>query len=152
REQLLRRLDLSISDLKQYIAANAPEIEQEEKNRQVQQSVDRSRKEKVETDEKVAALVKEVNKLLDEQRYAEAQVIAKRSTELDPDNPVVVQLNVMAKMVSRVAQNQDVKDAQEEGFWATMEEVDKAAVPFPGEYQMPELRKWTDISKSKFRQ
>ena len=67
REQLLRRLDLSISDLKQYIAANAPEIEQEEKNRQVQQSVDRTRKEKVETDEKVAALVKEFNKLLDEQ-------------------------------------------------------------------------------------
>jgi len=152
REQLLRRLDLSINDLQQFIAANAPQIEQEEKNRQVQQDVDRTRKEKVEVDEKVAALVKDFNKMLDEQRYPEAQVLAKRATELDPDNPVVVQLNVMAKMVSRVAQNQQVQDRQEEGFWTTMEEVDKSAIPFSGEYQMPEAKKWSEISKSKFRQ
>ena len=117
REQLLRRLDLSISDLQKFIAANAPEIEQEEKNRQVTQDVDRTRKEKVEVDEKVAALVKDFNRMLDEQRYAEAQVLAKRATELDPENPVVVQLNVMAKMVSRVAQNQQIQDQQEDGFW-----------------------------------
>ena len=64
----------------------------------------------------------------------------------------MVQLNVMAKMVSRVASNQQVKDAQEDGFWNTMQEVDKSAVPFPGEYQMPDTRKWSEISKSKFRQ
>jgi general secretion pathway protein D len=152
REQLLRRLDMTIADLQQYVAANAPEIEQEEKNRQVQQDVDRTRKEKVETDEKISALVKDFNRMLDEQRYAEAQVLAKRATELDPNNPVVVQLNVMAKTVSRVAQNQHVQDQQEKGFWDTMEKVDEAAVPFAGEYQMPEAKKWADISKSKFRQ
>ncbi|HTQ40175.1 MAG TPA: hypothetical protein VMJ32_14205 [Pirellulales bacterium] len=152
REQMLRRLDLSIQDLQQYIAANSPEIDQEEKNRQVQQDVDRTRKEKVETQEKVAALVKDFNKLLDEQRYPEAQVVAKRATELDPENPVVVQLQVMAKMVSRVASNQQVQDQQEEGFWATMQEVDKSAIPFPGDYQMPDARKWDALSKSKFRQ
>ena len=69
---------MTIADLQQYIAANAPEIEQEEKNRQVQQDVDRTRKEKVETDEKISALVKDFNRMLDEQRYAEAQVLAKR--------------------------------------------------------------------------
>ncbi len=152
REQLLRRLDLSINDLQQYIAANLPEIEQEEKNRQVQTDVDRTRKEKVETDEKVASLVKDFNKMLDEQRYAEAQVIAKRTTELDPENPVVVQLNVMAKMVSRVAMNQQIQDQQEQGVWSTLEEVDRSAIPFAGEYQMPEAKKWSEISKSKFRQ
>ena len=144
REQLLRRLDLSIGDLQKFIAANAPEIEQEEKNRQVTQDVDRTRKEKVEVDEKVATLVKDFNRMLDEQRYAEAQVLAKRATELDPENPVVVQLNVMAKMVSRVAQNQQTQDRQEEGFWATMEEVDKSAIPFSGEYQMPDTKKWSE--------
>ncbi len=152
REQLLRRLDLSINDLQQYIAANLPEIEQEEKNRQVQTDVDRTRKEKVEIDEKVAALVKDFNKMLDEQRYPEAQVLAKRATELDPDNPVVVQLNIMAKMVSRVAMNQQIQDQQEQGVWSTLEEVDRAAIPFAGEYQMPEAKKWSEISKSKFRQ
>ncbi|HZZ30306.1 MAG TPA: hypothetical protein VFE46_20070 [Pirellulales bacterium] len=148
KEQMLRRLDLSIHDLQQYIAANAPEIEQEEKNRQVQQDVDRTRKEKLETQEKVLALVKDFNKLLDEQRYAEAQVVAKRATELDPDDPVVVQLQVMSKMVSRVAINQQVKDSQEDGFWLTMNEVDKSAIPFSGDFQMPDAKKWHELSIS----
>ena len=93
RDQLVRRLDLSINELKQYIAQNASQINLEESNRKIQQSVDRSRQQRVEMQEKLAYLVNDFNKLMDEQRFSDAQVLAKRATELDPDNPLVTQLN-----------------------------------------------------------
>ena len=41
RDQMLRNLDKSINELKQYIAQNASQIDLEERNRKIQQSVDR---------------------------------------------------------------------------------------------------------------
>jgi YHS domain-containing protein len=63
----------------------------EESNRKIQQSVDRSRQQRVEMQEKLAYLVNDFDKLMDEQRFSEAQVLAKRATELDPDNPLVLE-------------------------------------------------------------
>ncbi len=118
RDQLLRRLDISIADMQKHIAQVAPQLELDEKNKKVTEQVERERKQKVEVQEKVAYLVDDFNKLVEEQRYAEARVLAKRAVELDPDNPVVQQLNLMGKFLQRMAQQQDVKGAQEEGFYA----------------------------------
>ena len=38
---------------------------------------------------------------MDQERYAEAEVIAKRARELDPDNPLVKQLFWTQRLTSR---------------------------------------------------
>ena len=149
REQLLRRLDISIADMQKHIAQNAPQIELDEKNQKVEDQVNQERKQKVVVDEKLAYKVEQFNKLVEEQRYAEARVVAKECAELDPQNPVVTQLNLMAKFLQRMAQQQDVKDAKEDGFYQAMYDVDKSAVPFVGPYEMPDLKKWTDLTNKR---
>jgi general secretion pathway protein D len=87
--------------------------------------------------------------VFDEQRYADAQILAKRATELDPENPVVVQLNVMSRMASRMAQNDQIKSDQEANFDDVMRRVEGDAVPFEGPIQMPDAKKWATLSKTR---
>ena len=51
-------------------------------------------------------MIDEFNKLMDEQRYEEAQVVAKQAAELDPENPVVTQVLWQAKFVRRFHERQ----------------------------------------------
>jgi general secretion pathway protein D len=149
RDQLLKRLDMTIADFQQYVAKNGPQIELDERNKKIEQEVDSSRKQKVVVQEKLAYLVNDFNKAVDEQRYADAQLLAKKATELDPDNPVVVQLNVMSRALSRTAQIEDNRSAQEQGFIDVLADVDKAAEPFKGPIQMPDAKKWKQLSQTR---
>jgi general secretion pathway protein D len=151
REQLLRRLDGSIQSIQQYIAKNEPKIGLAERNKQVETDVDRTRKQRVEVQERLAYIVNDFNKAIDEQRWLDAQVLAKKASELDPDNPLVVQLTVMARMSARFAQNQQLQGAKEAGFMAQMQAVDDSAIPFGGDIAFPDLKRWENLSKSPFR-
>ena len=100
RDQLLHRVDRAIDDTKKILEQNRPQIELAERNNRVRQEVDRERKYKVEVQEKFALMVNECNKLMEEQRYEEAQVLAKQANELAPDNPVSTQLLWQTKFVA----------------------------------------------------
>jgi len=149
RDQLLKRLDLTIADFQQYVAKNGPQIELDERNKKIEQGVDSSRKQKVVVQEKLAYLVNDFNKAVDEQRYADAQLLAKKATELDPENPVVVQLNVMSRALARAAQNDQIRSDAENGFQEVMDDVDEAKIPFKGPYKMPDAKTWSTLSKTR---
>ncbi len=133
RDQLLRRVDRAIGETRQIIDHNRPQIELAEKNNHIRQQIDRERLTKVEVQEKLALKIDEFNKLMDERRYPEAHVVAKQAEVLDPNNPVVVQVVWMDKLVSRHRQNDAVRDAKEQGFIDALGEVDSASIPFAGD-------------------
>ena len=68
RDQLLRRVDRSIEELDKYIVANRAQIELDSSNKEILGDIDRRRQAKVEVDDKLAKLVDEFNKLMDEER------------------------------------------------------------------------------------
>lgn len=151
RDQLLRRVDRSIGETKQFIEQNRPQLELAQKNARVHQDVDREQRMKVEVGEKLALLIDEFNKLMDEQRYEEAQVVAKRAAELDPENPVVVQVNWQAKFVRRFAEAKDIEGAKEEGFVRALNNSEIASIPFDDNVPMvfPDARDWNNLSESR---
>jgi type II secretory pathway component GspD/PulD (secretin) len=151
RESALRRLDVSIGKTQQFIAKNSPNIELTEKNKQIENDVEHVRKQRVEVQERLAYIVNDFNKAIDEQRWVDAQILAKKATELDADNPLVVQINVMAKMSQRMAQNQQLASAKEQGFMDTMQRVDEASIPFGQDFAFPDAKDWDKLSKSPFR-
>ena len=59
-------------------------------------------------------LIDQFNRLMDEQRYAEAQVVAKRAAELDPNNPVVMQVLWQAKFVNRLMLTKAIQSEKED--------------------------------------
>ncbi|HEV7221993.1 MAG TPA: von Willebrand factor type A domain-containing protein, partial [Pirellulales bacterium] len=104
--------------------------------------------------EKVALLVDEFNRLMDEHRYPEAEVIAKRAREVAPDEPIAKQISLMVKMVTRTRNVQDASDAKEERYRSGMMgmmDVDIAAIPFEDRkpYQFGPIKDWERLTKSR---
>ncbi len=129
REQLLRRVDRAINETKQLIEQKGPQLELAERNNQVRQDIERQQRTKVEVQEKMARLIDDYNKLMDEQRWEEAGIKAKQAAELDPKNPVVTQVMLNWKLVTAIQRNKALADAKEQGFMAAMGEVDDASKP-----------------------
>ncbi len=146
--QLLRRADRAIAETRQMIDKNRPQIELAEQNKRIRQDVERGRRVKLEVQEKLAMLIDKFNRLMDEQRYPEAQEVAKQAAELDPNNPVVMQVLWQAKFVNRLMLAKEIQSDKEQGFVDTMGSVDRSSIPFDDSrpFRFPNIKEWKDIT------
>jgi general secretion pathway protein D len=119
KNQLLRRLDWSLGQTEEYIKDHKSELDLEATNREILDEIDRERVVKIEVSDRVAEQVDQFNKLVDQHRYAEAEVVANRLYEMAPDELVAQQINKQAKMIRREQWNQDIQAATEEGVAST---------------------------------
>jgi len=149
RDQLLRRVDREVTQSRRFIEQNRPRIELDQRNQQVRDEIDREQSVKLDIQEKLARLVDDFNKRMDEERYPEAEVLAKRAAELDPENPVVQQLLWQSKFVRRHMHNLALRDQKEEGYWAQMDSVTASSVGFDDRYPivMPDAKEWEDLTR-----
>jgi general secretion pathway protein D len=154
RDMLLRRVDRNIGELQHYIDDNSARIDLNEKNDAVRADIDHRRQVKIEVQEKLAKMVNEFNNLMDEKRFPEAEVVAKRAAEMAPDELVVMQLQKQVKMVKRTAEVASVRDAKEEGFYRQLQNVEESGIPFDDNKAIvfPDAKKWSAISMSPARQ
>lgn len=150
RKQLLTLVDRNLSQFESFLEQNRSEIENNDRNREVLESVERDRRIKGETQNKFAEMVEQFNTLIDQRRYAEAEVTAKQARELDPDNPVGKQLVLQAKFARRIAQQEGISDAKEKGFYEAMTRVDEASTPFDDTNPLVfDQKRWGDVNISR---
>ena len=115
KRQLSRRLQLSIAETEKYIRDNQAQIDLDEANREVLEEIDRQREVKQQVRERMAELVDKFNTLLDEHRYADAEIIAKRLYDMAPDEPIAQQVWANAKFIRREMLNREIRDMTEDG-------------------------------------
>jgi general secretion pathway protein D len=155
RDALLARLDRALAEARDYLERNRLQIELRERNRAVEQEVQQRQMSRLERQERMAQLVDEFNRAMEEQRFAEAEVIAKRANELDPENPLAQQLMLNAKLVRRFFDNLALQNAREQGFMDQMRSVELAAIPYNDmiPYAHGDAREWQALTKrrSKYR-
>ena len=147
---LARRVDRSIAETKKYIEDNRSQIELDEMNAEVLADLDRERAARGKVRESIAEHVEQFNTLLDEQRFEEAEVVAKRLKELAPNEPIAMQVWENAKFIRRNMMNQDLRDIRDGANWRAMHNVDEAIVTdvFDGEEMIfPELKEWEQIQE-----
>ncbi|HET6881243.1 MAG TPA: hypothetical protein VFI31_13870 [Pirellulales bacterium] len=153
KDILLRRIDRQLHDLEHYVAANRGRIELNERNDAVRNKMDRERQSKHEVQQKLIELVDQYNTLMHEHRYAEAEVIYKRAAEIAPDELIVQQLKNQLKMVSREEKYKQLRDAKENYFVNTMNEVDGAAQTDGIDDKHPikfgDVKDWERLTKSR---
>ncbi|HZZ74148.1 MAG TPA: hypothetical protein VFE24_17980 [Pirellulales bacterium] len=146
KDLLLRRADREIGELSKYIEENRAQIELDANNKEVLATIDREKKVKLENQEKMAKLVEEFNTLMHEQRYAEAEVVAKKANQLDPTNPVVVQVVNESKFASRLARDRENADSKERAIVEEFQDIDSISKPFKGPYEMPDVKSWQQLT------
>ena len=152
KQQLLRRVDESIREMQQYIQANLAQIELDERNKSVHEDVEHHQKMKLEISEKLAGMVDDYNKLVEERRYAEAEIVAKRAADMDPDNPVVIQMVTVSKALRRQATENAIKDEKEEAVVKEFESIDKASIPDSREIRFPGKPEWQALTQTRLKQ
>jgi general secretion pathway protein D len=147
KEMLLRRLDRDAKELNQFVDSNRPRIELLQQNRETQATLDREQANKLDTQNKLARLVEEYNTLVDQQRFGEAEVLAKRAAELAPNEPISVQLAVQSKALRRMFNAGDIRGGSEDNFVRSMQSIDGSGVPIDDTRSMTFARNWDEITR-----
>ncbi len=144
---LLRRLDRTLNESKAYVAQRQPMIDLQQRNKAIEDKIEREKLVKYEANEKLAKLVDDFNKLMNEERFAEAELAVRRAEELAPNEPVVEQMKLTARLARNYKNQLAIRDAKAEGFTKVLGDVEESAIPPLNDFSFPSSTKWTDLTK-----
>ncbi|MGN6136616.1 MAG: type II secretion system protein GspD, partial [Aureliella sp.] len=99
-------------------------------------------------DQQVASLTEQYNDLMEEGRFAEAEVIAKQVGQLKPNSTIATLLYSNARMAKRDAEYVRTRNLRQDNFIDLMNAVDEAAiVPVEGQPMVfGDARTWSDLT------
>lgn len=148
KRQMMMRIDRNIATVEVYIDQNRAQISLDQANASVLAQLDRERRTREETHIQLAEIVEQFNQLIDQQRFAEAVVLAKQARELDPHNPVVVTLVQTAQNNMNYQRAVELNDLAADGFQTALGNVDEARIPYDDNdpLQFPDRRYWEDMT------
>lgn len=128
QRELLSRLEITLSRSEKYIKDHRAEIDIEKQSEAVIAGRDRDREMRQKLQQKIAEQVEEFNRLRDEQRYAEMEIVARRLNEMAPDDPVAQQIWLNAKFIRRELMNRQLVDDKEQSIWNQFNAVERSAI------------------------
>ncbi|MEO1495598.1 MAG: hypothetical protein AAFV43_00440 [Planctomycetota bacterium] len=150
RGQLDRRVDRSIAETEKYIEDNRAQIELDEQNAAVLAEIERKADLKQQMEDRIAEHVDKFNGLINEYRYEEAEVVAKRLYELAPDRLIAQQIKEQAKYLRRDVMNRDMREERDESVWLALHQNDAAASPNVSDgKELVFSDNWGDLEKRK---
>ncbi|MBL6713128.1 MAG: general secretion pathway protein GspD [Pirellulales bacterium] len=151
RRQIMRRIDRTRRELEEMTGKRQGELALERRNAAIEAEIEREQAMKTENEVRLAALVDQYNDLVDERRFEEAEAIAKKASELAPDNAVARQLLAQSRIIRRLAAQQAIADSQASGFLDVTEDVEMSAAGFVGPIAFPEMKDWEELTKNRTR-
>ena len=153
RKRMLAIVDRSITSMENYINANVADIELDEDNKAVLAKIRADRDSVAEMREELASMVDQFNALIDEGRYAEAEVIAKQAREIAPDEPIVQNLIWKSRFAHRLAMQMSIDEKKEQGFLDTITSVDRSSEPFDDSrpFRFDGVRDWDELTRRRRR-
>ncbi len=148
RRPLLRIVNRSVAEMEQHIAANLADIELDERNAAILDRIEDERQELADARTRVAELVDQFNELVDERRYAEAEVLARQARELAPDEPVVQTLVWKSRFIKRIGDQMANDELKEQGFVDALFSVDQSSQPFDDRNPIvfDEAKNWEELT------
>lgn len=151
KRQFLRIIDADINRLKSFIEVNRADIELTDRNRAVLNAIERDRQALIETQDKLAEFVEQFNILMDERRYAEAEIIAKQAVEIAPNDPISESLSWKSAFARRVMQDEQNRALKEARINDTFIDIDRSIIPMHPDSPVEFPENWSDLSKKRLR-
>ncbi|HIE98303.1 MAG TPA: hypothetical protein EYQ63_15175, partial [Fuerstia sp.] len=132
-------------NIRTYMEQRAPIIAMEARNRNVKEQIQAQIDNEIRIEQEFADLTGQFNDLMRQRRYAEAELVAKKARDLNPNLPQAVIMVEKAKLTRQIAFNEQLKEDKADGFLKVMNEVELSAIPFGGEYELG--KSWQEIKK-----
>jgi general secretion pathway protein D len=146
---MLTMVDRAISEQKSYVEINRGQIDLDLANASVEAEMAADATTKRRVDDEIASLVETFNDLMEQRRFPEAEVVAKKVSALSPGSSIAVNMFHSSRMGTRLMINEEIKNEKEDNWNKNMLEVDRAGIAIDParEYQMPEAQVWGDLTR-----
>ena len=148
KRSLVAMVDRALSDQKQYVEANRAEIELDLQNEAIEteMATDASREARI--DDEISALVETYNDLMDERRFQEAEVIAKKVAELKPGSEIATSMFHSSRMGTRLLLAEEIRAAKEDWNVRAFRDIELSAVGMNPDRttEFPDAKTWNDKS------
>ncbi|HEV8002887.1 MAG TPA: hypothetical protein VGP63_23585, partial [Planctomycetaceae bacterium] len=144
---LMTLLTRSRADIDAQQKTQAPVAIVKAKNEQILKKVGEDQAYHVRVEQEFADLVEEYNKLVRQDRWTEAELIAKQAKELDKENPTATIMFEKARLGRENAKIADLKIRKEDAFLGSLWEVEDAAATNMGgnPYKFP--KDWSELTR-----
>lgn len=145
---MLTMVDRAISEQQLYIESNRGDIDLDLANAAVKAELASNAENKQRVDDEIATFVETFNDLMEQRRYPEAEVVAKKVSELSPGSSIAKSMFHTSRMGTRLMENEDIAATKEDNVNRTLLDLDRTATPIDPsrDYQMPEATEWVDLS------
>lgn len=148
KTQYLAMLDREIGSLSQFIDQHIVEIEAAETNIARLNEVGQERETKYANEIKIQSLVEQFNQLQRDQRFAEANVVARQAMDLDPNNPAVTLMVEKGRSAERVYEQRLIKEGKEQTVYGGLTLVEESAIYDPNQpFEYGDPRIWEEMSQ-----
>lgn len=146
KETFIRQIDRAIEDTVKFMERYQTQFEQDKRNQAVWEERRREAENLKSKEERLKTLVDECNKLINEQYYEEAVIIAKKAREFAPDEPATHMLLTTTQLAFNAYRSLAIRDEKAESFNEAMIGVDRASIiPDFGRNPLHFSRDWADI-------
>jgi len=151
KRRLLAIVDRNVTSLENYLDANIVDIELNEENEATLARIRTEQQELQGSRDQIATLVDRFNTLLDERRYAEAEVIAKQAGEIAPNEPVVKNMEWKSRFARRHAAIDNFQNQYEQATFDALDDVDRSKLPMDTRrpFQFGDSQDWDNLTASR---
>jgi general secretion pathway protein D len=142
-------VDRAINEQKQYVEANRGQIELDLANDAVRAQMTSDQVTNQRIDDEVASLVETFNDLMEQRRYPEAEVVAKKVGELSPGSSIAKSMFHTSRMGTRLMINEEISSLKEDGVAKNLLAIDRASVPMDParEIDFGDAQQWSELSR-----
>ncbi|MGB7347997.1 MAG: hypothetical protein WBD20_27480, partial [Pirellulaceae bacterium] len=149
RRSIRAMVDRALTDQKQYVEAHRAEIELELRNDAIHMEMAANQELNSQIDDEIVALTETYNDLIKENRFNEAEVVAKKVAELKPGSQIATQMLVGSRIATNRMIHQEIVAARDQGFLDVMHDLDRGGIAMNPDlpYQLPEASGWRDLSE-----
>ncbi len=149
KQQLLSMVDRALTQQEAWVEQHKAIIAQDVQNAEIKKEIGQELALRRETDVKISEMVNQFNTLMADERYAEAEVIAKQVQELDPKSPIATLMFHKSRVSVREQELARIKADKEMGVYETLREVEASSVPFSDHNPLvfTDAKDWEQINR-----
>jgi len=125
---LLKMIDRDMEEVQSYIQENIAEIDNDQQNKKNLELIERRQQRRLDVERQLQSLVEDYNKLIDEQRYSEAQLIAAQAVDLAPDSVISNLLFEKARIQKQLSAHELIEEQKAISFLAATNSANRAAI------------------------
>ncbi|MDR1141186.1 MAG: type II and III secretion system protein [Planctomycetaceae bacterium] len=128
KETFIRQIDRAIEDTVKFLERYQTQFEQDKRNQAIWEERRRESENFRSKEERLKTLFDECNKLINEQRFDEAVIYAKKAREFAPDETATHMLLTTTQLASNAYRSLAIRDEKAEAFLGAMFDVDSATI------------------------